>query len=100
MGPSVNSWKTSNDKPDATFGTPVVDNLSARSVISAIAPLAPRDYVVMEVKGNLIKAERAESLKRFKGPQFRRIAKVIMGGIFITSAGSSTIATSHHPSLL
>merc|ERR1711957_265751 len=30
-------------------------------------------------KGNLLKADRAELLKRFKGPQFKRIAKVVMG---------------------
>merc|ERR1711870_45989 len=34
---------------------------------------------VMEVKGNLLKEERAEQLKRFRGPEFKTIAKVIMG---------------------
>lgn len=77
--PAVSQWKNSNDKPDATFGSPALDELSARKVIQTVAPLAPRNYVMMEVKGNLLKEERAESLKRFSGPQFKRIAKVVMG---------------------
>merc|ERR1712083_725670 len=33
----------------------------------------------MEVKGNLLKDERAEQLKRFKNTEFKKIAKVIIG---------------------
>merc|ERR1712066_455692 len=61
------------------FGAPVLDDLSARKVIRTIAPLTPRNYVMMEVKGNLLKDERAEQLKRFKGTEFKKIAKVIVG---------------------
>merc|ERR1712066_567145 len=33
----------------------------------------------MELKANLIKEERSALLKRFRGPQFKRIAKVLVG---------------------
>merc|ERR1712087_475382 len=39
----------------------------------------PRNYCVMEVKGNLLNAERTEWLKRFKGPEFKKVACVVMG---------------------
>merc|ERR1712083_478936 len=49
-----------------------------RSVL-AIAPFIPRHYVVMEVKENLVAADRKATLKRFNHPHFKRIAKVVMG---------------------
>merc|ERR1711948_59668 len=45
----------------------------------AMAPLVPRHYVVMEVKQNLVASDRAENLKRFNMPHFKKIAKVMMG---------------------
>merc|ERR1712217_1021250 len=47
--------------------------------ILAIAPLIPRHYVIMEVKQNLVAADRKELLKRFRQPHFKRVAKVVMG---------------------
>merc|ERR1712039_446610 len=55
------------------------DDFSGRSVLRTVAPLFPRNYVVMELRGNLIKAEREQMLKRFQGSQFKRIARVAMG---------------------
>lgn len=80
----LNMWrkqtlKDSNDKPDVSCGIPAVDNLSARKVLQTVAPLMPRNYVVMEVKKNLIKEERAELLRRFAVPRFRCVAKVLLG---------------------
>merc|ERR1712151_933582 len=39
----------------------------------------PRNYVIMEVKSNLIKAERAELLARFSAAHFKTVATVVMG---------------------
>merc|ERR1712110_832577 len=39
----------------------------------------PRNYVVMEVKSNLVAADRIETLKRFNGPHFKKVAHVVMG---------------------
>merc|ERR1712039_1061566 len=56
------------------FGLGLVDDLSIRKAIMAMAPLVPRHYVVMEVKQNLVASDRAENLKHFN-----KIAKVMMG---------------------
>merc|ERR1712032_1583419 len=39
----------------------------------------PRNYVVMEVKQNLIPAERQALASRFTAPHFKKIAYVVMG---------------------
>eukprot|EP00418_Pyrodinium_bahamense_P097688 CAMPEP_0179046642 /NCGR_PEP_ID=MMETSP0796-20121207/18791_1 /TAXON_ID=73915 /ORGANISM="Pyrodinium bahamense, Strain pbaha01" /LENGTH=939 /DNA_ID=CAMNT_0020743071 /DNA_START=42 /DNA_END=2858 /DNA_ORIENTATION=- len=75
----TNQMKTSNDRPDVSFGIPALDELSARKVLRTVASLVPRNYVVMEVRANLLKAERQEFLRRFNAPHFRRIARVAMG---------------------
>merc|ERR1711972_400604 len=74
-----NSWKNSNDKPDFNFGIPAMDDMSAHRTMNSIAPVVPRNYVVMEVKQNLVQADRKENLKRFSAPHFKKIAHVVMG---------------------
>merc|ERR1719401_649515 len=74
-----NQWKNSNDRPDVSFGIQQLDDLSARRVIKTVAPLVPRNYIIMEVKSNLVKAERQDVLNRFSKPHFKRIAQVMMG---------------------
>merc|ERR1719215_1256602 len=69
----------SNDKPEFNYGIPAMDDLSVRRVISSIAPLIPRNYVVMEVKSNLIVEERKNILTRFSAPHFKKISQVVMG---------------------
>merc|ERR1712217_1000059 len=61
------------------FGLPGMDDLSVRRVINAVAPVVPRNYVIMEVKSNLVASERKEVLKRFNAPHFKRVAHVVMG---------------------
>merc|ERR1712046_74719 len=56
-----------------------MDDRSAVKMLQSLAPLAPRHYVVMEVKSNLISKERSENVKRFAKQHFKRIAKVVMG---------------------
>lgn len=77
--PKANQYKHSNDKPELTFGVATLDELAMRRVISAVAPLIPRHYVVMEVRANLIQAERAEILKRFNMGHYRKVAQVVIG---------------------
>ncbi|CAE8610068.1 unnamed protein product, partial [Polarella glacialis] len=73
------SWKNSNDKPDMSFGLPLMDDMSARKVLNAVVGTQPRNYVVMEVKGNLISEERKELMKRFQNPMFKTVAEVVIG---------------------
>merc|ERR1711862_944792 len=76
---SRNDRKLSNDKPAFNYGIQALDDLSVRKLISVVAPVVPRNYVVMEVKGNLTAADRKESLKRFHNPCYKKVAQVIMG---------------------
>merc|ERR1712187_943758 len=73
------SDKSSNDKPEFCFGVPTLDDFSVRMVIANMAYVVPRNYVVMEVKSNLIEAERVETLKRFPANKFKRTACVAVG---------------------
>jgi hypothetical protein len=77
--PKGSTWKSSNDRPEFNFGIQALDDLSPRKVIQIVAPLVPRDYVVMEVRSNLMPELRKEHLKRFHKKHYRRIAKVVMG---------------------
>merc|ERR1712187_427544 len=75
--PKGGGWKTSNDKPEFNFGLNGMDDFSVRRVINSVAPVVPRHYVVMEVKSNLVAAERKEVLARFSAPHFKRVAHVL-----------------------
>jgi len=71
--------KTSNDKPEMGFGVPMLDDNSIRRVIQAVAPIQQRDYVIMEVKSNLLKEERKEQLAKWGACGFKRTAAVMLG---------------------
>jgi len=71
--------RTSNDRPDPAFGLPLMDDASIRRVLMAVAPSLKRNYVIMQVKGNLTAEDRKAMLMRFGGPEFRRVAQVVMG---------------------
>ncbi|CAE6964894.1 unnamed protein product [Symbiodinium natans] len=71
--------EASNDKPYYMYGLPSLDDTSTQKVVSMLAPMQPRNYVVMEVKSNLIKEERAQVLKKFPSTHFKKVAYVIMG---------------------
>lgn len=68
----------SNDKPDMKFGIQMMDDMSVRRVISAIAPTLKRNYVVPELKKNLLAADRKTELAKF-GSSFKKTATVLMG---------------------
>merc|ERR1712217_975882 len=75
-------WKTqnsSNDRPMFSFGTAMLNDGSIKRAVYSVAPHFGRHYIVMEVKENLVQADRAQSLKRFNLPHFKRIAHVVMG---------------------
>lgn len=72
-------WKSSNDKPDFNFGLPSMDDGSIRNAVYNIAPIVPRNYIIMEVKSNLCADGRKEYVERFRGRHFNKLACVIMG---------------------
>lgn len=69
----------SNDKPSFSYGVPSMDDMSLQKVVSTLAPITPRNYVIMEVKSNLVKAERTAVLKKFSSSAFKKVARVVMG---------------------
>merc|ERR1712151_571883 len=71
------TWRASNDKPEMGFGIPYMDDTSVSRLLTAIAPTLKRNYVVMELKGNLVATDRASALKRFS--KFETRAEVLMG---------------------
>eukprot|EP00927_Polykrikos_kofoidii_P053918 TRINITY_DN48438_c0_g1_i1.p1 TRINITY_DN48438_c0_g1~~TRINITY_DN48438_c0_g1_i1.p1 ORF type:complete len:747 (+),score=169.75 TRINITY_DN48438_c0_g1_i1:333-2243(+) len=75
----THAWKSSKDKPDYNFGVPLMDDFSVRRVLNSIAPTVPRNYVVMEVKQNLVAVDRKENLNRFPNASFKKVARVALG---------------------
>jgi len=69
----------SKDKPERGFGVRELDDDSIRRAIMAVAPMQPRHYVVMEVKGNLLEENRKSLLAQWKDPMFKKIADVVVG---------------------
>mmetsp|Transcript_49219 Transcript_49219/g.138973 ORF Transcript_49219/g.138973 Transcript_49219/m.138973 type:complete len:854 (-) Transcript_49219:210-2771(-) len=69
----------SNDKPSMQFGVPALDDMSVRRILGAIAPTLRRNYIIPELRSNLLAAERAKSLQRFGSSEFTKSAVVIMG---------------------
>eukprot|EP00449_Zooxanthella_nutricula_P044184 CAMPEP_0198608606 /NCGR_PEP_ID=MMETSP1462-20131121/155978_1 /TAXON_ID=1333877 /ORGANISM="Brandtodinium nutriculum, Strain RCC3387" /LENGTH=1011 /DNA_ID=CAMNT_0044340411 /DNA_START=236 /DNA_END=3272 /DNA_ORIENTATION=- len=69
--------KVSGDKPAAEWHD--FDIASVRRAVYSIAPLQSRHYVVMEVRGNLIKDERQALVKRFSDGAFKIHAHVAVG---------------------
>eukprot|EP00429_Kryptoperidinium_foliaceum_P013594 CAMPEP_0176047026 /NCGR_PEP_ID=MMETSP0120_2-20121206/23354_1 /TAXON_ID=160619 /ORGANISM="Kryptoperidinium foliaceum, Strain CCMP 1326" /LENGTH=906 /DNA_ID=CAMNT_0017380441 /DNA_START=69 /DNA_END=2786 /DNA_ORIENTATION=- len=67
------------DKPDFNFGLPGMDDFSIRKVLSAVTAAVPRNYVVMEVKANLVEEDRKRTLARFSSAFFTKTAYVVMG---------------------
>lgn len=72
-------WRTSNDRPDMQMNVPELDNLSIRRALRSIAPAQRRSFLVVELKSNLLAAERKELISRFAAPHFKRLAQVMVG---------------------
>eukprot|EP00933_Yihiella_yeosuensis_P020190 TRINITY_DN1624_c1_g1_i1.p1 TRINITY_DN1624_c1_g1~~TRINITY_DN1624_c1_g1_i1.p1 ORF type:complete len:922 (+),score=332.71 TRINITY_DN1624_c1_g1_i1:84-2768(+) len=71
--------KVCNDKPGFNFGIRDMDDFSIQRMLKSIAPLQQRNFIVMEVKGNLIKENRAEVLGKFFDSSYKKIAQVMVG---------------------
>jgi len=69
----------SNDKPEMGFGIAMMDDGSVRRVLHAVAPLQKRNYVMMEVKSNLLKEERKDMVSKWSASGYKRTAAVMMG---------------------
>jgi hypothetical protein len=63
--------KQSNDKPAEGFGHGLDKMDSLKKSLMEVAALQPRNFVVMEVKGNLLKDDRSKNLAKFKNAPFK-----------------------------
>merc|ERR1712204_151874 len=73
------NWQSCNDKPSMDFGIREIDDFALLKTISSLAPMFKRDYVVMEVKNNLLPEGRTVALANFNSPDFKKVALVVMG---------------------
>merc|ERR1712217_80126 len=71
--------RSCNDKPEMKLDCPDIDNGAVDRMIKACAGMQSRNYVVMEVKGNLVAEQREAVLKKFPSHAFRRVAHVQLG---------------------
>lgn len=69
----------SNDRPSFNFGIPSLEDYKVQGLLKTVASLVPRDYIVMEVRENLIKRCRKEALARFNSTSFKKVARIVMG---------------------
>merc|ERR1712048_164588 len=69
----------SNDKPSMNFGVPMLEDGSVQKVIKAFAPMAKRNFIVAELKANLVGADRKKTISFFKASHFKKSAVVFMG---------------------
>uniref|UniRef100_A0A7S2LEP9 SPRY domain-containing protein n=1 Tax=Zooxanthella nutricula TaxID=1333877 RepID=A0A7S2LEP9_9DINO len=76
---ALSKLEVSSDKPGMGFGLPALDDSAALKAVMRFAPLMPRDFLVMEVRGNLLKADREAALKNFVAPAFKKVAVVMIG---------------------
>lgn len=69
----------SNDKPIFYFGLHGIDDGSVQRSMYSLAALTPRNYVVLEVKSNLMAAERKRYAETFRKSYFKRVARITVG---------------------
>jgi len=67
------------DKPDMKFSVPGMDDAVIRRLLTHLATTANRNFVVPELKGNLLAAARQSMVKKFGMPKFKKVAMVVVG---------------------
>merc|ERR1712194_3622 len=73
-GLSSKGRKECNDKPGVSL-----DHVNdVKKLLMDVAAMQPRNFVIMEVRGNLLKEERLAALAKFKSPVFKTVAEIIV----------------------
>merc|ERR1712194_421409 len=57
----------------------MMEDRSVQRIIANVAPLVPRNYMVLQAQSNLMEDERKRALGRFSASCFKKIAHVAMG---------------------
>merc|ERR1712228_1003888 len=71
--------RTNHDKPEIASNIPNLDDGSVSRFLRTIAPLQSRNYVIQEVRGNLLEDERKALLATFPSTRFKKIASIQIG---------------------
>jgi len=86
MDRSVSGYRTkyaaprgSVDKPIFDLKIPSLDDYSVHKTLYALAPALARSLVVMDLRSNLVAAERQKVVAAFPASRFHRVALVVMG---------------------
>merc|ERR1712048_697757 len=61
------------------FGIPLLDDNSVQRILHAVIPTMQRNFVVVDIKGNLLADERTAAAARFSDCEFKKVAHVLMG---------------------
>merc|ERR1712217_452890 len=62
-----------------TTGIAALDDGSVQKVLHKVAPIQKRNYVLLDVKANLVPDERKALFAKWKASGFKRTAAVMMG---------------------
>eukprot|EP00437_Effrenium_voratum_P003273 CAMPEP_0181419836 /NCGR_PEP_ID=MMETSP1110-20121109/12278_1 /TAXON_ID=174948 /ORGANISM="Symbiodinium sp., Strain CCMP421" /LENGTH=923 /DNA_ID=CAMNT_0023542863 /DNA_START=46 /DNA_END=2815 /DNA_ORIENTATION=- len=71
--------RTSHDHPEMHFGLPLMDDYSVSKVLKAFATVLPRNFIIAEVKNNLLADERQRTLARFPSHCYTKEVRVLVG---------------------
>eukprot|EP00929_Paragymnodinium_shiwhaense_P077131 TRINITY_DN396_c1_g1_i3.p1 TRINITY_DN396_c1_g1~~TRINITY_DN396_c1_g1_i3.p1 ORF type:complete len:941 (-),score=453.39 TRINITY_DN396_c1_g1_i3:331-3153(-) len=71
--------RASKDSPEVNFGLPDWKDSEVKKVLATFAPLQQRDYVVMDLLGNLQADKRAENLAKWPASAFSRVGHIVVG---------------------
>lgn len=75
----LGSWPSCSDRPSMDFGIREIDDYTLLKTVQSLAPMFKRDYVVMEVRNNLLAEERSKVLSNLWTDDFKKTAIVVMG---------------------
>jgi len=71
--------RTSHDHPEMHFGLPLMDDYSVSKVLKAFATVLPRNFIIAEVRNNLLADERQRTLARFPSHCYTKEVRVLVG---------------------
>lgn len=72
-------WADSLDQPGMGFGVPCLDDRHVCQSVLAVASTLTRNFLVLQIRSNLVEEERSKLLQRFSADDFTRIAMVMLG---------------------
>merc|ERR1712187_950951 len=61
------------------MGIPLLDDFSVQHILKEVIPTMQRNFLVVDVKGNLLADERKASIARFADSDFKKVAHVLIG---------------------